>query len=352
MKKEKKPASKKRTALVVVCVVLAVILAALLVVTAYVETLMNRINRDYDDSTLSSDEIDAIHGQEATGTGPTIDENDIDLGDDPATLIGGDGIINIMLIGQDRREGQGRQRSDAMILCTVNTNAKTLTMTSFMRDIYVEIPGYKNNKLNACYMYGGMELLDKVLVENFGVEIDANVEVDFDGFMEIIDMLGGVEIELTSAEAKYLNRRGNWDIGGDEHWSLKEGVNLLNGSQALAYSRIREIGSDFGRTERQRKVLSVLVEKLEGMSLLQVNTLLNKIVTYITTDMTNSEMVGYVMALFPMLTDLEVSTLRIPADKTYSFKNVSGVGDSIIIDFKENRQILLDALAGQSAEEN
>ena len=345
MDNEKKRAgSWKRTVLIVLCVVLAVVLAVLIFAAAYVESFLNRINRDFDDSTLSSSEIDAILTGEATGTGPTVNEDDIHMGSDPTETIGGDEIINILLIGQDRREGQGRQRSDAMILCTINRGTNTLTMTSFLRDIYVKIPGYGNNKINASYQIGGMELLDACLEETFGIHVDANVEVDFNGFMDMIDMMGGVDIELTADEAGYLNRRGNWDITGNDGWTLKSGVNTLTGSQALAYSRIRAIGMDFERSERQRKVLTALIGKVQDQNLKQINNLVFKVADLITTDMSNSEITGYVVQCFPMLSDLTINTQRIPADNTYSFGDVGSVGDCIIIDFEANRQLLVDTL--------
>lgn len=341
---KKRTGSWKRTVLIVVCAVLAVVLAVLIFATAYVESFLNRINRDFDDSTLSSSEIDAILTGEATGTGPTVNAEDIQMGEEPTETIGGDEIINILLIGQDRREGQGRQRSDAMILCTINTGTDTLTMTSFLRDVYVKIPGYGNNKINASYQIGGMELLDACLEENFGIQVDANVEVDFNGFMELIDMMGGVNIELTADEAGYLNRRGNWDITGNDGWTLKSGVNTMSGSQALAYSRIRELGMDFERTERQRKVLTALIGKVQDQNLKQINDLVFKVAELITTDMSNSEITGYVAKCFPMLADLNIKTQRIPADGTYRFGDVGNVGDCIIIDFEENRKLLVDAL--------
>ena len=91
-------------------------------------------------------------------------------------------IKSILLIGQDKREGQSRQRSDSMILATLDKDQKTISLTSFMRDLYVAIPGYSSTRINAAYAYGGMDLLDETLTQNFGVEIDGNVEVDFEVF--------------------------------------------------------------------------------------------------------------------------------------------------------------------------
>ncbi len=170
------------------------------------------------------------------------------------------------------------------------------------------------------------------------------VEVDFEGFMELIDLVGGVEIELTSAEASYLNKRGNWDVTGNDGWNLKKGVNKLTGSQALAYSRIRAIGLDFERTERQRKVLTALLEKSKTLSFTQITKLIDKSMPLLATDMETADMVKYARVLFDMFSELEVSSLRIPADGTYSYADFAGAGDSIVIDFDVNRKLLVDTL--------
>lgn len=332
----------KRSTLIILCAVLSVILVVLIGGTAYLEYLEGRMG-DLDNSTLSQDEIDSILNGE-TGTGPQMDDADVNFGDDPTEIVEGEHIINILLVGQDRRKGQGRQRSDAMILCTLNTDTKKLTMTSFLRDMYVQIPGYRNSKINACYQIGGAALLNECLKVNFGVEVDHNVEVDFEGFMDLIDLVGGVEIELTGDEAEYLNRRGNWDITGNDGWTLKKGVNNLTGSQALAYSRIRAIGTDFGRTDRQRKVLTALLEKTKDLSLSQITKLIDQAMPLIATDMQMSDIVGYATELVKMFSELEVASLRIPADGTYSFADLKGAGDSIVLDFDTNRKLLADAL--------
>lgn len=346
--KKARSGSWKTAAMTTVCVVLSLVLLVMLAATVYVEIVFGKIDRmNLNQSVLSQEEFDALNS-EANGTSPSMNEEDVIFGGDPQQIIGGDGIVNIMLVGQDRRAGEGRQRSDAMILCTVNRNARTLTLTSFMRDVYVEIPGYRSNKLNSCYQIGGSELLDACLEKNFGIRVDANIEVDFDGFMELIDTVDGVEIELTEKEANYLNRRGNWDVETNQNWQLRPGINLLNGSQALAYSRIRDIGMDFERTERQRKVLMALLEKAKTQDILQINALVMDAAELVTTDMTDQEIFSYVRLLFPMLSDMQITTQRIPVDGTYRFADLPGAGDAIVIDFEANRKILAESLGGET----
>ncbi len=340
----------KKTLLSILSAVLALILIAMIFITVYWKQKLNLLTYvdPENDTTLSREEIQEILNEkdptDPTFTGPVISHEDVNWGsEDPVLITNSDDTLHILLIGQDRRENQGRQRSDAMILVSVNKAKKTITLTSFLRDIYVKIPGYGGNKLNASYAIKGMSLLDKTLEANFGVQVDGNVEVDFYGFMDIIDLLGGVTVELTKEEASYLNRNGNWEVSNDHSWELKEGANQLTGDQALAYSRIRLIGMDFERSERQRKVIGALFEKIKGLSLLELNTLLDQILPLITTDLSASEITGYLIEYAPMLLDFKMVTQRIPADGTWDFAIVEGY-DAIVVDFDANRKFLAETL--------
>lgn len=359
--KNKKNTSKhliRRTTLIIICIVLAVILAALIVATVYIENLMRMINRvdpEIPDSTISSSELQQIIDEEKedpdpTFTGPTLNPEDVTWAPDvEEPVVQGENIINILLIGQDRRPGETRARSDAMILCTVNKSAKTLTLTSFMRDLYVQIPGCDDNRINVSYAIGGMQLLDKCIEKNFGVTVDGNIEVDFGGFAQVIDLMGGIDIELSSAEANYINSLGasDPDISGGQ-WSLQPGTNRLNGEQALCYARIRAISNsengDFGRTNRQRTVLTKLVEKAKTMSISDLNKLLTAVLPMVTTDLTDSEIFSYAVELFPLLTDLQIDTMRIPADGAYQMTMIKEMS-VLLPNLEANRQLLAEIMA-------
>ena len=302
--------------------------------------VLGKINRvDGTEETLSQAEIDAIENEtdppeELAGE---LEEHDGDLDEDADLIETEDHIINILLIGQDRRPGESRARSDSMILCTIDTQEKTMVMTSFLRDLYVDIPDwkgrtYQDNRLNACYAFGGMGMLDLALEKNFGVQVDHNLEVDFSGFEEIIRIFGGVTINLTKAEANYLG-------GG-----LKEGTNFLNPEQALTYSRIRYLDSDFGRTNRQRNVLTALFNSIKTMNSDQLSQLINKILPMITTDMTNADITGYMVKLIPILPELEITTQHIPASGTYKSCYVRGMA-VLVPDLEANRAILRETLS-------
>lgn len=225
-------------------------------------------------------------------------------------------VTNILLIGQDRREGEGRQRSDSMILVSINKNSEVISMTSIMRDMYVPITGYSANRINVPYVLGGMELLDQVIEENFGIIVDYNVEVDFDGFITAFTEIGDLDISLTADEASHLNSTYGW--------YLSEGVNTLNSEQLLAYCRVRSVGkSDWGRTARQRKVLMTAFAKLKNESPLTLVSMANNIFPYLTTDMSNSQIIGCVYDVIVG----GISTTknyRIPVDGAYSAESIDG----------------------------
>ena len=336
----KKKTSWQRTVLTVLAVVFGVILALMIGATIFINAMLNKIPRvDKVESTLSLSEIESI----ANETDPDLpddyeemDPDDVTMPSEDAELIEKeDHIINILLIGQDNYGGI-RSRSDSMILCTVNLDQKTLLMTSFLRDMYIDIPeyngkSYEDNRLNTCYMYGGSGLLCEALKLNFGVQVDHTIEVDFSRFASIVNVMGGVGIELTTAEANHLKN------------GAVPGYNVLNGSQALAYARIRKLDSDFGRTNRQRKVIEALLGKVKDMDLNQIKDLINTVFPLVSTDMTNAEIITYAITFFPILKDLQITSQAIPAQGTYRSAYIRGMA-VILPDYEANRKILQETL--------
>ena len=325
---------------------LGLILALLAGGTICLHRLLGRIH--YVDisttPTLSQDQLDAYLEPEAgeePGTAPTMNPEDVPFSEHDIQ-IGGEGsdIVNILLIGQDRREGESRSRSDSMLLCTFQKSAKKLILTSFLRDTYVKIPGYRKNRLNAAYAAGGMPLLNQTLEENFGVHIDGNVEVDFYQFAEIVDLLGGVELELRQDEARWVSRETGTE--------LDEGTQLLSGVQALAYARIRKLDADgdFSRTNRQRKVITALLERYRSAGLTEALSLLEQILPKITTDMTQKEILTHTVILFPMLSGMEVLSQHIPAENTYVSRRIEGMA-VLVADLEANRKFLKETLGAE-----
>ena len=314
---------KKKLTLTIIFVVVGIILAFLLTVLLIVDSYLDKINKvEGPEPTISQEEIDLILAEtdppEEIFEGDVLDIDDVVMPELPAEKIEVENhVYNILLIGQDRRPGEARARSDSMILCTINTKEKTLVMTSFLRDLYVHIPdyngkSYSDNRLNVPYVIGGMEMLNECLELNFGVQVDHNVEVDFSGFEKIIDIMGGVGIELTQKETRHVpGSRAGW--------------NHLNGEQALAYARIRKIDNDFGRTNRQRKVLLALIAQLKYTDLETMMNLAEEIFPMITTDMSNADILTYLAKFAPMLSELEIKTQQIPGSDSYRSAMIRGM---------------------------
>lgn len=345
-KKKKRASTGKRVALTVMCVVLGLLLAVMLGGTVYAEYLLSKVNFVDPDATqpsLSAEELEELENNENETldpdfTGPVLDEDEIQF-DDAEVSIGGEddnNIVNILLIGQDTRTGV-RSRSDSMILCTFNKTRNTLTLTSFMRDLYVAIPGYKNTRINAAYVYGGMTLLDETLEKNFGIHVDGNVEVDFTQFEKIIDLLGGVDLELNTNEASWINE----NVPGS---GLSAGMQHLNGAQALMHARNRRnVDGDFSRTNRQRTLLVTLVQKFKNSKVTEMVGLLDDILPMVTTDMQVKDITNYVMDLFPMLATCEITTQHIPVDGGYQ-NAVIGGAQVLVPDMQKNIEALVDSL--------
>ena len=231
-------------------------------------------------------------------------------------------ITNIMLVGQNWRDDEQNKLSDTMILCSINRKTKTMTMVSFLRDLYVPLPAYAGhgrgaNRINVCYALGsswkrsslgGMEMLALCIEENFGIHVDHTIEVSFESFPRIIDGFGGVDVDVTEAEAQYMTKHIGY-IG-----DIEPGYQTLNGMEALAYARIRKIDGDRQRAARQRTVITALIDKCRDLNLAEINQAAEYVLPCIITDMTNEEITKYILELLPILKDMELRSLTCPVD--------------------------------------
>ena len=263
-----------------------------------------------------------------------------------------DGAVNILLIGNDSRENGGDGRSDAMILLSISDKTKTIYMTSLLRDIYVEIPGHDGNRLNAAYSFGGPELLMETVEQNFDIDINRYVLVNFEAFASLVDAVGGVELELSGPEIEYVNAYlveynmlTERPEGTDYMDTSASGLVHLNGPQALAYSRNRYIGTDFGRTERQRKVLSGIVKKLPSAMLSSPGEVLGGLLPNLTTNLTKRECFGLSLQAGKFLT-YDLVQGSIPLGGSYQDATVRGMA-VLQIDFDKNKEYLHSSIYGQ-----
>lgn len=259
--------------------------------------------------------------------------------DPQISTIGGEesGLINILLVGQDRRDETTPARADTIILCSFHPESKSVVLTSFLRDLYIQIPGIGGNRLNAAYAYGGIDLLKDTLRENLNVHIDGCIDVDFSQFAGIIDILGGVTLELRQDEADSINNA----VAG----TLAEGVQALTGQQALAYSRIRNLDSDgdFSRTERQRKLLTSLMDSYRDAGFLKILSAIADTLPLISTDLEAKEVLRLAAKLFPLLDNPSIVSQRIPADGSYTYSRIRGM-EVLTADLDEARIQLANTL--------
>ncbi len=329
-KKESKSGKGGKIVLIVLGVLLALILALVIAGVIYYNHTLNKINKvevpkiSYTTSPTEYEEVTAPPVQTEETEAATEATVEATTEATEPHVASREDYINILVVGQDYREGEENHLADSMILCTINTYEKTLTMTSIFRDTqlqvgstYIDSKGGRHTsgrvKVNMIYASGytygygtadAMGWMNQVLYDNFGVEVDYNVEVNFDIFMDAVNALGGVDIEIDEAEATYLN--------ADDVWVRKDveaGIAHLDGMASLSFVRMRHAEGDQGdisRTGRQRRFLAAVVEKLKTMDLAKVQKLIDKVLPNITTSMTNSEITSLIAKMLPMLSSLEI----------------------------------------------
>lgn len=326
-KKPAKKKDKKKNVFIAIVCVLLVLIIAVGGVALYMYSQVNRMigNVNHDDT--------IVNDRYLPSDAPVSEE-----------------VINILLIGSDERENSktvtGR-RSDTMILLTIDGANSQLKLTSFLRDSYVSIPYTTESgeekliksKMNAAYSKAGPQGVMDTIEYNFGIDVHDYVSVNFEAFEKIIDLLGGVTVDgVTEKEAKFMNKEAKT--------SIQAGSNHMNGYEALWYCRIRKLDSDFYRTQRQRKVLSAVIDQLKTMEINEILNILNEAFPYITTSLSQSEMKKLGMNALSYVS-YDTFQQQIPADKTWKDGNVNG---SYVIDFDiaENKALLQDFVYGKA----
>lgn len=323
----RKPLKKKKTAkwkIVLIALVITFLLAAIAAVGAFILIYSNVSRTNYEPIAQSERSADVLAEQK--------------------------GVKNILLLGTDERVSGETSRSDAIIVLSINENRKKIVMTSILRDSYVEIPGYGKNRINHAYQMGGAALMIQTIENNFKIPIDSYAKVDFFSFMGIIDKLGGVPITVTQEELGYLNGyiaeiNTLQGLPVNDGQLAQAGNYQLNGKQALAYSRIRYIGTDFARTERQRTVLDGLFQQLKTASPKELYEVAATILPDITTNIGNMDLTKMIAkSVFYMKYDIIQN--RIPMDGTWNDLVVGGQ-EVLEIDFEANREGLKSMIYGE-----
>ncbi|MCI8317465.1 MAG: LCP family protein [Lachnospiraceae bacterium] len=267
---------------------------------------------------VSADELDSIHNKMSSMTDKkTASDND---------------IYNILLVGVDRRDKTWNGNSDSMILVSINKKDNRVTMVSLMRDTYVDIPDVGYDKLNAAYAWGAGPLLCETITNTYKVQVDRYAAVDFFDLIDIIDIIGGVDMEITASEAEVMNGYildmcNLMNVDGYAHQvPVGGGYIHCDGVQAVAYARNRYVGnSDYQRTERQRYLIQQLMGEVKGMSVAQMTDKMQSILGHVTMNIPESEIWSMIPEL-PEMLEYKFETDRIPYDNMYDVIDVKGQG--------------------------
>ena len=252
-------------------------------------------------------------------------------------------IVNVLLIGADKNKDGTNGRSDTMMLMSIDTKNKKIRLVSFMRDIYVDIPTVGWERLNAAFAYGGGALTMQTIENYFRIDIDRYVQVDFDGFEEIIDKMGGIDVEISDYEAEFINDKGAFDATA--------GVNHLDGEDALFFARMRKLDSDFGRTGRQRQVVLAMIDTFKQQNVADMVSLAYAYLPLVTHNLSEGEILQ-LAGVGAGLSKYDTETMQVPADGTYwdEYATINGMEGNMVlgVDFEANASQLREFLYGET----
>lgn len=204
-----------------------------------------------------------------------------------------DGITNILLLGTDKRGKKDGVRTDTMLIATIDTVHNKVKLTTLYRDVLVEIPGHGKGKLNWAFNFGGIDLLKETIEENYFLKLDDYILLDFNSFIKVVDILGGVDVNIEKNVLKEFNQHLN-DIEGNKAEKISSpGKHKLNGTQALSYARVRyNSGGEQGRTKRQREIISSITNKMKKVSILKYPDILKSVINNIDTSLNIKEILN------------------------------------------------------------
>lgn len=326
-KQPKQPGKKK--GLKIFLIVIAVILVLLLILAGaaylYLQSKLKKMNiiELPKDTYAYTEPTDEVTRPPETGAAETTEATT------EATVpkMTADDIVNILFVGQAARAGEEETMADSTMLISINTYTKEITCMSILRDSFVKLPDYKGHqcgraKFTVCYNLGyqwgggtagGMEMTNICLKDNFGIEVDYNVEVSFDSFIKMIDYIDGVDIDLTQAEADYLNKDTLY-----VKRTIEPGIQRLQGMEALSYARMRKAAgdseSDIKRTERQRKVVEALLEKFRYRSIADLNKWIDILLPMVSTTMTPTDVTKLAARVLPIFSELKIKGATVPME--------------------------------------
>jgi LCP family protein required for cell wall assembly len=335
---------KKKRTIIIASSAMAVIVVAALTIFLNINALLGKVNYSNgivaNAGVISDDDTTTSSNSSQSDINSLENQIDVSLKNQSIPIAYDENVFNILLIGTDTRTGTGPCRSDSMIILSINKNTDKIIMTSILRDIYVNIPGEEDNRINAAFSYGGPDLLIRTIENSFKIKIDRYISVNFMSFIDIIDKLGGVTIDVSGAELPVLNdyvKEINGLKGLPENNGLLpsagNGLNLT-GKQALGYARIRYVGTDFARTQRQRTIMEQVFSKIKGQNIIEQDQILNMLLPDVTTNMSKGELLSFLLDSVS-LSKYSVDENTLPVDGSYKDMVIRHM-DVLGIDFTEN----------------
>ena len=353
--------NKKGKALRIIALVLSIVLLLSGGGLLYYYSVLNSLNFKDISSFVVHKEPDAT--TPGTDAEPINGKSQLTIGS--GQLLQDSKVLNVMLFGEDNNQGEKYGRTDTMIMMSIDNRHKKIKLTSFQRDSYVYIPGFGYDKINAAYTFGGPKLTIETIEANFGIKIDRYAVVDFNSFIDIIDTLGGIEIEVTADEIEYINYQMYKNKQSSEWSTIKEqpGVIKLTGQEALWYARNRGLtkgedgneigidGDDWDRTLRQRKFLQTMIESMKSASLPEIIQIVSTVGPKITTNLKKDEITSLVSHALTYLS-YEVVQFYVPSEGLWYYDNDTPVGSAIIIADMDAQRLALaefiyeDAITG------
>lgn len=268
--------------------------------------------------------------------------------------------LNVLLLGTDSRVLHEPARTDTMIICSINKVTGNVKLTSIMRDTDVSFEGHNSTRINNAFFYGGANLAMKVVNETFGMNIQHYVYVDFSGFAQIAEAIGGVDMQITENEMLHINHnvaeqyhllisqgKMEYDAAEAEYYATKletfttDGTPVhLNGMQTLGYARIRKLDSDYGRTERQRKVLNALMSELKNVGITELTNMALSNAKYYATNLSLNQLLELAMVVLNRTDFTQAESMYLPVQGSYKEERRNNDARLYDVD-KEKNQIAL-----------
>lgn len=355
---------KKQTILIIAVILLVTLVVLMIAGVMYYKSKIGLLN--YNDGTLSQpgtvDESDEeLLAESAAMEQALKDLEEKQVIEAEGEIFGDEDVFNILLIGTDDRtkEFSDNARGDSCMLLSINKKTMAVKLVSFERGMGVPIleGAYQGQYdwLTHTFRYGGADLMMREIRECFKIDVTHYVRVNIYTFMQLVDSVGGVDIDLTQAEADYINHpEGTYAAGhiremgvADQIQTVTAGVNHLNGATAMLYARCRYIDNDWHRVERQRNVIQAAIYQTKNLNVLELNSMLDAVLPLVQTNLTESEITSLLL-LAPNYQGITMDQMTIPADGTYGSMTGMGGRSMFAVDFNQNAKILREFIYGEA----